>query len=512
MMQHDKGPLLFPAWPPRPGPGAALRAADAQRAGDAATLVRQPRPVGPVAPPGPGPAGRAPARVGPDGHHRRAPADRAPVGHRGARRAGGARAGAPGARPHRPACRARRAHRAGRSLLVEVDEARDGESAAYLSVLSERDRRSWPACCASSTLTGPRPPPRVGPWNPSTPPSSGSPARCSPPRASRSRMTGTEHVPRHGGAVMAINHTGYFDFTYAGLVGVKVGRYVRFMAKKSIWSNPVAGPLMKGMQHIPVDREAGLGSFDAARDALRAVRSSASSPRRPSPGPSSSRRSSPAPCGWRRRPACRSCRSRSGVRSGSGPRASPRKMGRHGIPLLITVGAPIEVGADENAVPGHGSGAGRHGRPAARRPGPLPGLAGRRAAPAADPARRHRADARGGRRDGRGRPAAGAPRVLSAALPRSGLVVLALCGPCRDPWPGPWPCPCVVAVAPCRDLVRLAVWPWPCPCRGPCRGLGLAALAVTLAVAFALAVALGLWPCRLAWRPCPCRWPWAAWP
>ncbi|MEO6413479.1 MAG: 1-acyl-sn-glycerol-3-phosphate acyltransferase, partial [Pedococcus sp.] len=56
-------------------------------------------------------------------------------------------------------------------------------------------------------------------------------------------MKGLEHVPRHGGALMAINHTGYFDFTYAGLVGVKAGRYVRFMAKKSIWSNPVAGPL-----------------------------------------------------------------------------------------------------------------------------------------------------------------------------------------------------------------------------------------------------------------------------
>ena len=29
-------------------------------------------------------------------------------------------------------------------------------------------------------------------------------------------MTGTEHVPRTGGAVLAINHTGYLDFTFAG--------------------------------------------------------------------------------------------------------------------------------------------------------------------------------------------------------------------------------------------------------------------------------------------------------
>ena len=83
------------------------------------------------------------------------------------------------------------------------------------------------------------------------------------------RLRGLEHVPRSGPAVMAVNHTGYFDFTYAGLAGVEVGRLVRFMAKQSIWKNPVAGPLMTGMHHIPVDREAGQASFDKALDALR---------------------------------------------------------------------------------------------------------------------------------------------------------------------------------------------------------------------------------------------------
>ena len=32
----------------------------------------------------------------------------------------------------------------------------------------------------------------------------------------RFTITGAEHVPRTGGAVMVINHTGYMDFTYAG--------------------------------------------------------------------------------------------------------------------------------------------------------------------------------------------------------------------------------------------------------------------------------------------------------
>ncbi len=55
------------------------------------------------------------------------------------------------------------------------------------------------------------------------------------------RIRGAENVPRTGGAVFAINHTGYMDFTYAGLAAHPAKRLVRFMAKESIWKNPVAG-------------------------------------------------------------------------------------------------------------------------------------------------------------------------------------------------------------------------------------------------------------------------------
>jgi 1-acyl-sn-glycerol-3-phosphate acyltransferase len=80
---------------------------------------------------------------------------------------------------------------------------------------------------------------------------------------------GTEHVPRTGGAVMAINHTGYLDFTFAGSAVVPARRLVRFMAKDEIFRHPVAGPLMRGMKHIPVDRDAGAASLVAAVRALR---------------------------------------------------------------------------------------------------------------------------------------------------------------------------------------------------------------------------------------------------
>jgi len=83
-------------------------------------------------------------------------------------------------------------------------------------------------------------------------------------------MKGTENVPVEGGAVMAINHVGYMDFTYAGLAALPAGRLVRFMAKEEVFRHPVSGPLMRGMHHIPVDRAAGAASYRAAVNALKA--------------------------------------------------------------------------------------------------------------------------------------------------------------------------------------------------------------------------------------------------
>ena len=83
-------------------------------------------------------------------------------------------------------------------------------------------------------------------------------------------LRGTTNVPRRGGAVMAINHVGYLDFTYAGLAAHPSRRLVRFMAKDEVFTHRLSGPLMRGMHHIPVDREAGAGSYRRAVEALRA--------------------------------------------------------------------------------------------------------------------------------------------------------------------------------------------------------------------------------------------------
>ncbi|EMD30104.1 lysophospholipid acyltransferase family protein [Amycolatopsis azurea] len=86
----------------------------------------------------------------------------------------------------------------------------------------------------------------------------------------RIRVEGTEHIPSTGGAVIACNHVSYLDFIFCGLGARPAKRLVRFMAKKEIFSNRIAGPLMRGMHHISVDRGAGLASYREAVERLKA--------------------------------------------------------------------------------------------------------------------------------------------------------------------------------------------------------------------------------------------------
>lgn len=83
-------------------------------------------------------------------------------------------------------------------------------------------------------------------------------------------VAGEENIPREGGAILAINHTSYLDFALGGIpADLRGRRLVRFMAKDTIFRHPVAGPLMRGMKHIPVDRDAGSAAFRDAVDAAK---------------------------------------------------------------------------------------------------------------------------------------------------------------------------------------------------------------------------------------------------
>ncbi|MEB3033596.1 lysophospholipid acyltransferase family protein [[Mycobacterium] nativiensis] len=85
-------------------------------------------------------------------------------------------------------------------------------------------------------------------------------------------VTGAEHLPATGGAVIAINHTGYLDFTFAGMASYlgKPRRRVRFMVKQETFDNRFTGPVMRGCKHIAVDRTRGADAYQAAVEYLKA--------------------------------------------------------------------------------------------------------------------------------------------------------------------------------------------------------------------------------------------------
>jgi 1-acyl-sn-glycerol-3-phosphate acyltransferase len=86
----------------------------------------------------------------------------------------------------------------------------------------------------------------------------------------RFHVEGLEHVPQVGGAVIASNHTSFWDFFTTGRGPyLRWGRPVRILAKASLFGLPVFGWLMRRAEHIPVHRGAGGPAIASAVEALR---------------------------------------------------------------------------------------------------------------------------------------------------------------------------------------------------------------------------------------------------
>ena len=85
----------------------------------------------------------------------------------------------------------------------------------------------------------------------------------------RFQLHGTEHVPRDGGALLALNHISYVDFILGGFAAHPSRRLVRFMSKRELFDHRWVGPLMRSLHHIEVDRGEGVASFHTAVDYLR---------------------------------------------------------------------------------------------------------------------------------------------------------------------------------------------------------------------------------------------------
>ncbi|MCW2753832.1 MAG: Acyltransferase family protein [Marmoricola sp.] len=83
-------------------------------------------------------------------------------------------------------------------------------------------------------------------------------------------MTGQEHIPTEGPALLAVNHLSFVDYVMAGYPGAERGRLTRFMAKKEVFDHRVGGPVMRSFHHIAIDRSSGQGGMEEARRYLDA--------------------------------------------------------------------------------------------------------------------------------------------------------------------------------------------------------------------------------------------------
>lgn len=85
----------------------------------------------------------------------------------------------------------------------------------------------------------------------------------------RRRMTGLEHVPERGPALLVCNHVSYLDPVYTAVFVHRARRVPRFMAKDSLWRVPVLGPVLSSSRQIPVRRGSDAGtSLSAAQTAF----------------------------------------------------------------------------------------------------------------------------------------------------------------------------------------------------------------------------------------------------
>lgn len=86
----------------------------------------------------------------------------------------------------------------------------------------------------------------------------------------RVEISGLEHVPARGGAILVFNHRSYFDAAVVGLVAARAGRAVRGLGKREVLDAPVLGSLARAIGTIRVDR--GTGSDEPLDAASLAVR------------------------------------------------------------------------------------------------------------------------------------------------------------------------------------------------------------------------------------------------
>ena len=82
-------------------------------------------------------------------------------------------------------------------------------------------------------------------------------------------LSGVDHIPASGPAILCPNHRSYFDVSAVAYAVAKRGRPVRFLAKKEVFDAPVIGDLARAMGGIRVER--GSGDEGPMHEALAAL-------------------------------------------------------------------------------------------------------------------------------------------------------------------------------------------------------------------------------------------------
>jgi 1-acyl-sn-glycerol-3-phosphate acyltransferase len=82
------------------------------------------------------------------------------------------------------------------------------------------------------------------------------------------RAFGSEHIPREGGCILAMNHESYLD---PPLAGISAPREIYYLARKTLLDWPVLGPLFPKLNVIPVDQER--ADMSALKTIIKLVRS-----------------------------------------------------------------------------------------------------------------------------------------------------------------------------------------------------------------------------------------------
>ena len=82
-------------------------------------------------------------------------------------------------------------------------------------------------------------------------------------------ISGVEHIPSSGAAILVGNHRSYFDVAAMSLTIAESGRPARFLGKKEVFDAPIVGPIAAAMGGIRVDR--GTGSDEPLAAAAAAL-------------------------------------------------------------------------------------------------------------------------------------------------------------------------------------------------------------------------------------------------